>query len=112
MSPAEIVTFCKAVAFLDIDDLTDLYWSGRTCLISEHRDIQKYDAAFAAFFFGSEPELLSESVDDAESPPGGDDGSESAPVGERSTSSTRRTLVARTREGQGRPGTWFSGILV
>ena len=54
MSPAEIVTFCRAVSVLGADHLDDVYWSGRTCLVSGHTDIPAYDAAFASFFLGSE----------------------------------------------------------
>ena len=83
LSSAQIVTFCKAVALLDADDITDLYWSGRTCLISGFEDIGVYDAAFAAFFLGSEPELISDDADDSESRLDDHEGTEA--VGERST---------------------------
>ena len=69
VSPAEIVTFGRAVSLLGADDLEDLYWSGRTCLVSESADIPAYDAAFASFFLGSDPELPPESGQDPESPP-------------------------------------------
>ena len=39
---------------LGTDHLDDVYWSGRTCLISGFLDIPTYDAAFASFFLGSE----------------------------------------------------------
>lgn len=71
MSPAEVVTFGRAVTLLGVDDLEDLYWSGRTCLVSEFVDIPAYDAAFASFFLGSGADLSPESSeDDPESPPG------------------------------------------
>ena len=69
VSPAEIVTFGHAVSLLGVDDLEDLYWSGRSCLVSEFVDIPAYDAAFASFFLGSDPELSHESGEDPESPP-------------------------------------------
>ena len=82
-SPAQVVTFCKAVALLGTGDITDLYWSGRTCLISGFDEIRAYDAAFAAFFVGSEPELLTEDTDDQGSRLDSSGGTESA--GERSS---------------------------
>ena len=70
VSPAEIVTFGRAVTLLGVDDLEDLYWSGRTCLVSEFVDIPAYDAAFASFFLGSEADVSPESSEDPETPPG------------------------------------------
>ena len=83
VSPAEIVTFCRAVSVLGADHLDDVYWSGRTCLVSEHTDIPAYDVAFASFFLGSEPELSSESGEEPDSPPG--EVTTSDPSGERSS---------------------------
>ena len=83
MSPAEIVTFCRAVSLLRTEDLADLYWSGRTCLVSESTDIQAYDAAFASFFLSSELELLPETWEDTESPLGEEVSSQAG--GERSS---------------------------
>ena len=68
VSPAEIVTFGRAVSLLGADDLEDLYWSGRSCLVSEFVDIPAYDAAFASFFLGSDQDLSPESGEDPEGP--------------------------------------------
>ena len=53
---AHIVTFSRAVAALGSDDLADIYWSGRACLVSARQDIPTYDAAFRDFFLGREAE--------------------------------------------------------
>ena len=71
VSPAEIVTFGRAVSALGIDHLDDLYWAGRICLISGFADVPTYDAAFASFFLGSEQVLAADRAEDEdpESPP-------------------------------------------
>lgn len=71
VSPAEIVTFGRAVSVLGVHDLDDLYWSGRACLISCHTDIPAYNAAFDSFFLGSRLELPADPVEeeDPDSPP-------------------------------------------
>ena len=68
---------------LGADHLDDVYWSGRTCLVTGHADIPAYDAAFASFFLGSELQVSSESGEDPESPPG--EVTTSDPSGERSS---------------------------
>lgn len=66
VSPAEIVTLGHAFSLLGTDDLEDVYWSGRTCLVSEYVDIPAYDAAFASFFLGSDPDMSLEVGEDPE----------------------------------------------
>lgn len=90
VSPAEIVTFGRALTLLGVDDLEDLYWSGRSCLVSEFVDIPAYDAAFASFFLGSEPDVSVESGEDPESPPGE---AAATAAGEERTSLVDRTSV-------------------
>ena len=48
----QVTSYRAAAAALDITDLLDLYWAGRTCLLSKESDTAVYDAAFAEFFFG------------------------------------------------------------
>jgi uncharacterized protein with von Willebrand factor type A (vWA) domain len=50
----QLLTFCEAAARLDPTDLTDLYWSGRACLITRHVDLPIYDRVFRAYFIGAE----------------------------------------------------------
>ena len=85
VSPAEIVTFGRAVSILGTHDLDDLYWSGRTCLVSGHADIPAYDATFASFFLGSDLHLPADPAEeeDPDSPP--TDMATTEPSGERSS---------------------------
>ena len=53
----QVLTFCEAAARLDPTDLTDLYWSGRSCLITRHVDLPVYDRVFRAYFLGAQTEL-------------------------------------------------------
>ena len=39
---------------LDPTDLVDLYWAGRTTLVSRHDDIARYDEVFRRFFLGAD----------------------------------------------------------
>jgi hypothetical protein len=48
----DISTFCAAMAPLDPTDLVDLYWGGRTTLVSRREDIPVYDEVFRAYFLG------------------------------------------------------------
>lgn len=49
----DILTYCSAMTPLDPTDLVDLYWAGRTTLISRRDDIVVYDEVFRAFFLGA-----------------------------------------------------------
>ncbi|WP_245899878.1 hypothetical protein [Geodermatophilus normandii] len=44
-----------AVAALDVLDATAVYWAGRLTLCSGPDDLDRYDAAFAAYFGGEAP---------------------------------------------------------
>ena len=48
----DVLTYCAAAGLLDPADLTDLYWAGRTSLISRPEDIVTYDRVFRTFFLG------------------------------------------------------------
>jgi len=48
----DISTYCAAMVPLDPTDLVDLYWAGRTTLISRRDDLAVYDEVFRAFFLG------------------------------------------------------------
>jgi len=48
----DILTFCAAMEPLDPTDLVDLYWAGRTTLISKRDDIPGYDEVFRRYFLG------------------------------------------------------------
>jgi uncharacterized protein len=52
----DVLLFCSALARLDPADLVDLYWAGRTTLVSRHDDIARYDEAFRRFFLGGSPD--------------------------------------------------------
>jgi hypothetical protein len=45
-----ILTFCRAVAELDVLDPDDLYWAGRAALVSRREDIEAFDRAFSDYF--------------------------------------------------------------
>ncbi len=53
----EVLTYCSAMAPLDPTDLLDLYWAGRTTLISRHDHIPVYDRVFRRFFLDEGDEL-------------------------------------------------------
>jgi uncharacterized protein with von Willebrand factor type A (vWA) domain len=48
----DVLTYCAAMTPLDPTDLVDLYWAGRTTLVTRHEDIAAYDNVFRAFFLG------------------------------------------------------------
>ena len=50
----QVLSYTRAVADLDPADIDDLYWAGRITLVNRHADLAIYNAAFDAFFVGSE----------------------------------------------------------
>lgn len=52
--PGDVLTYATALASLDPADLVDLYWAGRTTLVTRRADIDVYDAAFRSYFLGAE----------------------------------------------------------
>jgi uncharacterized protein len=50
----DVLTYCSAMAPLDPADLMDMYWAGRTTLISRRDDIAVYDRVFRQYFLGQD----------------------------------------------------------
>ena len=50
----DVLVYCSALSKLDPADLVDLYWAGRTTLVTRHDDIARYDEVFRRFFLGAE----------------------------------------------------------
>jgi uncharacterized protein with von Willebrand factor type A (vWA) domain len=46
----DVLAYCSAMVPLDPSDLLDLYWAGRTTLVSRREDISTYDRVFRQFF--------------------------------------------------------------
>ncbi|MDT7710141.1 MAG: uncharacterized protein QOG20_5748 [Pseudonocardiales bacterium] len=64
----DVATYCAAMVPLDPTDLLDLYWGGRTTLISRRDHVEVYDEVFRDFFLGERnpvEELLRLKVDTA-----------------------------------------------
>lgn len=53
----ELLTYCEAMAALNPGDLLDLYWAGRSTLITKHDQIPMYDRVFRRFFLGYDPSI-------------------------------------------------------
>ena len=45
-----ILTYCESVAKLDPTELADLYYAGRSCMVSRPQDIPTYNRVFRAYF--------------------------------------------------------------
>ncbi|SDN78622.1 hypothetical protein SAMN05660199_00680 [Klenkia soli] len=54
-SPDRVEAMLAAVGHLDVLDPTDVYWAGRLTLCGSPDDLDRYDAAFAAYFAGEAP---------------------------------------------------------
>jgi uncharacterized protein with von Willebrand factor type A (vWA) domain len=48
----DVLTYCAASASLDPADLLDLYWAGRTTLVTRREQIPAYDQVFRRYFLG------------------------------------------------------------
>lgn len=46
----DVMTYCTAVAVLDPTELLDLYWAGRTTMVTRRDQIPVYDQVFRRFF--------------------------------------------------------------
>jgi uncharacterized protein with von Willebrand factor type A (vWA) domain len=53
----DVLTYCAAMAPLDPTDLLDLYWVGRTTLVSRRDDIPVYERVFRRFFLDQADDL-------------------------------------------------------
>jgi uncharacterized protein with von Willebrand factor type A (vWA) domain len=58
-SPDRVEAMLQAVGALDVLDASAVYWAGRLTLCSSPDDLERYDAAFAAYFTGEAPRLRS-----------------------------------------------------
>jgi hypothetical protein len=54
-SPDRVEAMLAAVGALDVLDATAVYWAGRLTLCASPDDLDRYDAAFAAYFAGEVP---------------------------------------------------------
>ncbi|HEY4627343.1 MAG TPA: VWA domain-containing protein [Blastococcus sp.] len=54
-SPDRVEAMLTALGKLDVLDPTDVYWAGRLTLCGGPDDLDRYDAAFAAYFTGEVP---------------------------------------------------------
>jgi uncharacterized protein with von Willebrand factor type A (vWA) domain len=95
-SPDRVEAMLTAVGHLDVLDATDVYWAGRLTLCAGPDDLDRYDAAFAAYFAGEVPrgprpagpprERLAEAAPlDAGSGEGEDDDGEAPDLGARAS---------------------------
>ena len=48
----DVLAFCSAASLLDPSDLVDLYWAGRTTLVTRRESIPVYDEVFRRYFLG------------------------------------------------------------
>jgi uncharacterized protein with von Willebrand factor type A (vWA) domain len=53
----EVLIYCSAMATLNPGDLLDLYWAGRTTLLTKSDHIPVYDRVFRRFFLGYDDRL-------------------------------------------------------
>ncbi len=54
-SPDRVQAMVRAIGELDVLDPSHVYWAGRLTLCASHDDVDRYDAAFAAYFAGEAP---------------------------------------------------------
>jgi hypothetical protein len=54
----QVVTFCEGTSFMDPADLIDIYWAGRTTLLTRNIDIETYESVFQKYFMGKRELML------------------------------------------------------
>jgi len=57
VGPGDVLAYCTGLAPLDPTDLLDLYWVGRTTMVTRRDQIPVYDRVFRRFFFDEGREL-------------------------------------------------------
>ncbi|CAN5192664.1 VWA domain-containing protein [soil metagenome] len=55
--PDRVQAMVTAIGHLDVLDASDVYWSGRFTLCASPDDLDRYDAAFDAYFGGERPRM-------------------------------------------------------
>jgi uncharacterized protein len=63
----DVLTYFAAMTPLDPTDLVDLYWAGRTTLLSRHADQAVYDRVFRQYFLGEDAPARSQLMLSAQS---------------------------------------------
>jgi uncharacterized protein with von Willebrand factor type A (vWA) domain len=63
----DVLTYFAAMAPLDPTDLVDLYWAGKTTLLSRHEDEGVYDQVFRRYFLGEDAPARTQLMLSAES---------------------------------------------
>ena len=53
----EVLAYCAAMAVLEPGDILDLYWAGRTTLLTKREQIPIYDRVFRRYFLGYDDRL-------------------------------------------------------
>ena len=53
----DVLAYCSAMAALEPTDLADLYWAGRTTMVTRRDNIPVYDRVFRRFFLGEGTDL-------------------------------------------------------
>jgi uncharacterized protein len=53
----DVLTYCAAIAPLDPSDMMDLYWAGRTTLVTRREHLAVYDRVFRRFFLDEGEDL-------------------------------------------------------
>lgn len=59
----QIITFCEGSALLNPADVVDIYWAGRSCLVSRWVDLPTYDKVFQEYFMGKRRLVLKAHTD-------------------------------------------------
>jgi len=56
----DVMAYCSAIAELNPSDILDVYWAGRSTLVSKRDHIPLYDNVFRSFFLDEKSEFKSE----------------------------------------------------
>lgn len=51
----DVLTYCEAVALLDMGDLMDVYWAGRSTMVRRREHVPIYNLVFRMFFLDADP---------------------------------------------------------
>jgi uncharacterized protein len=101
----QVVTHRRALAAVDRADREDRYWAGRVTLVTDPRDLPRYDAVFAAIEAGDTPVFVGPATDPSGAPPPEDapplDDQPAIGAGGRTPTSTNAVTFAADEEDPG-----------
>jgi hypothetical protein len=100
VGPGRLQDAVRALDAVDLRSRDEVYWAWRCTLVSHQKDLDAYDAAFAAFWERAAP-FPAEDAAPALPQPGAPDEGDGDALGDREAQTHERTVLASAEEDEG-----------